>query len=105
MRLIDADKLKEHYSWWHDMEDVYTNNSLQQDAEDLDVIIDVQPTVDPVQHGRWERHYSRPNVYADMFWHCSECGYRTANQWANKYYKYCPSCGTQMDEVEQDEID
>lgn len=50
--------------------------------------------------GRWERHYSRPNVYADMYWHCSVCGYKNDDNWANIYHRYCPHCGSEM-EVEK----
>ena len=35
MRLIDADKLKQHYAWWND-----ENNEL------FDTIVDIQPTVE-----------------------------------------------------------
>jgi len=37
MRLIDADKLKQHYAWW--------NNEEQRT---FDQIVDAQPTVDAV---------------------------------------------------------
>ena len=47
--------------------------------------------------GKWERHYSRPNVYADLCWHCSACGYYHADNWTNKF-KYCPNCGAKMTE-------
>lgn len=36
-RLIDADKLKQHYAWWGDT----------QERKDFDDIVDVQPTVVP----------------------------------------------------------
>ena len=45
--------------------------------------------------GKWERHYSRPNVYADLCWHCSECGYRSSDNWADKF-NFCPHCGADM---------
>jgi len=45
--------------------------------------------------GKWERHYSRPNVYADLLWHCSECGYRSSDNWADKF-NFCPNCGADM---------
>ena len=51
------------------------------------------------KRGRWERHYSRPNVYADLFWHCSECGYRSSDNWADKF-NFCPNCGTKMEVTE-----
>jgi rubrerythrin len=53
-------------------------------------------------HGKWERHYSRPGVYADLFWHCSNCGYKCKEDYANKYYKFCPNCGSYNEEVEND---
>ena len=36
MRLIDADKLKQHYAWWND-----------ENKELFDIIVDAQPTVEP----------------------------------------------------------
>ena len=36
MRLIDADKLKQHYAWWND-----------EIKELFDTIVDLQPTVEP----------------------------------------------------------
>ena len=36
MRLIDADKLKQHYAWWND-----------EYKELFDTIVDAQPTVEP----------------------------------------------------------
>lgn len=48
------------------------------------------------ERGRWERHYSRPNVFADLFWHCSCCGYKNDDQYANVYHKFCPHCGADM---------
>ena len=46
--------------------------------------------------GKWERKWSRPNVYADLDWHCSACSGRVEMQWAHIYYKYCPYCGVRM---------
>lgn len=48
--------------------------------------------------GRWERHYSRPGVYADLAWHCSECGAAFDDSWAHKWH-YCPDCGAEMEEL------
>lgn len=61
-------------------------------------IIQGMPTVDavPVWRGKWERHFYRPNVYADLYWHCSACGGKQADSWADKY-KFCPDCGARMD--------
>lgn len=46
--------------------------------------------------GKWIRHYSRPNVYADCFWHCTCCDYKTLDNWANKW-NFCPNCGAKME--------
>lgn len=55
--------------------------------------------VQPIRpKGHWERHYSRPNVYADLYWHCSECSFKSTDYYAN-HYRFCPYCGCQMDEV------
>lgn len=53
------------------------------------------PTAEP-RKGKWERHYSRPNVYADLFWHCSECGYKNDENYAPVYHHFCPNCGAKM---------
>ena len=44
-RLIDADKLKQHYAWW---ENGTAEMTLAEAKRNFDVIIDVQPTVDAV---------------------------------------------------------
>ena len=51
--------------------------------------------VKPVVRGTWEHRYSRPNVYADLFWHCSACGFKSMVSGANTY-SYCPNCGADM---------
>lgn len=56
MRLIDADKLKQHYSWWDDDE----RRTL------FDQIVDAQPTVDAVPVIRCGNcKYSKP---IDLEW-------------------------------------
>ena len=57
--------------------------------------IDAMPTIEERKTGKWERHYSRPNVYADLCWHCSVCGYASGDNWANKF-NFCPHCGASM---------
>ena len=63
----------------------------------IETIRDV-PTAEP-KKGKWERHYSRPNVYADLFWYCSECGYKNDENYAPVYHHYCPNCGARLTEV------
>lgn len=60
-------------------------------------IVRALPTAEP-RKGKWERHYSRPNVYADLFWHCSECGYKNDENYAPVYHHFCPNCGARMEE-------
>lgn len=59
--------------------------------------IELKSELKPVIHAKWVRHYTRPNVYKDLFWHCSNCNFKTASVNADKYYKYCPNCGALMD--------
>ena len=47
------------------------------------------------RYGKWERHYVRPGVYADLFWHCSACGGKVGDNYACMYH-YCPDCGAKM---------
>ena len=42
MRLIDADKLKAHYSWWSGRLEKHTLDNMK---ELFDTIVDLQPTV------------------------------------------------------------
>ena len=44
MRLIDADKLKQHYAWWND-----------ESKELFDTIVDMQPTVEPAESVKAKR--------------------------------------------------
>ena len=44
MRLIDADKLKQHYAWWND-----------EIKELFDTIVDLQPTGEPESAGYIEQ--------------------------------------------------
>lgn len=42
-RLIDADKLKQHYAWWKGGTRTMT---MDEAKSDFDTIIDIQPTVE-----------------------------------------------------------
>lgn len=53
-RLIDADKLKAHYSWW---EGGGREMTLDEAKRDFDTIIDLQPTVEP-KHGMTKGEYA-----------------------------------------------
>lgn len=84
MRLIDADKLKQHYAWWPENERTV-----------LDQIVDAQPTVDTVVHGEWIGKSE-----ADSTPFCSICGRMRLGSslvFVKKYVPYCEYCGAKMD--------
>lgn len=95
MRLIDADAFEAN------MQNEWERNEISNgEWIHFREMLKDEPTIEqPVRmKGKWERHYSRPNVYADMYWHCSICGYKNSNNWANIYHRYCPHCGSEMEE-------
>lgn len=94
MRAIDADALiRKAQIEAKGMDEPFGSNF----AVYVEWLIDKMPTIEPEwKKGKWERHYSRPNVYADLYWHCSECGYKNDDQYANIYHKFCPNCGADM---------
>ena len=57
-RLIDADKLKKHYSWWKDEE-----------RELLDAIVDIQPTAydvkNIIERLEAEMNEAKNSIYGD----------------------------------------
>ena len=83
MRLIDADKLKQHYAWWND-----------ENKELFDTIVDAQPTVEMQKNkcGKWA------HIGCDE-WSCSCCGFikHTEGSWKNPDAKYCENCGAKME--------
>ena len=54
--------------------------------------------VAPVIHAHWEKHFKRPGVYEDLYWHCTNCNSRTLEEYAPYWWLYCPHCGAKMDE-------
>lgn len=89
-RLIDADKLKEHYAWWNNEE-----------KKIFDEIVDLQPTVERHAHWEWDDELGA-NV-------CSSCGRPTYDS-HDEYVEYmgskvlalvspyyCGYCGAKMD--------
>ena len=52
--------------------------------------------------GKWERHYSRPGVYADLHWWCSCCGEPTRYNDAGLFYRHCPHCGAELEPCSDD---
>ena len=95
MRLIDAEKL------WLTTE--YTEDGKEHKYyEQFEV--DDAPTIDaePVRHGKWIEINTESGIFLDYDEvKCSECGFvEYFNKgWAR--FKYCPTCGAKMDEVEE----
>lgn len=82
MRLIDVDKLEESAS---------KNASIFSGTitfSEICKLIDMQPTIDPVRHGRW---LANP---VEFYLYCSECNSR---QESGLLTMYCPNCGAKMD--------
>ena len=118
MRIIDADKLKAHYSWWKGGTREMT---MDEAKSDFDTIIDLQPTVElkPIvidgeeyltgadyntylkgyadgkaepKHGRWITLRAHTQDYAK----CSACDHAIMHGEVFKWH-YCPNCGARMD--------
>ena len=89
-RLIDADEFKLENKRLLHCDFPYLSEIT------LEELIDDAPTIDavPVRHGHWI-----PGNTPDAFWVCSYCGFPSEAHGAFKLYKYCPQCGTLMDEV------
>ena len=84
----------DEYEEW--IEKTVTVEELLDTACDDYTVVEMPSAQSQRMKGRWQRHYSRPNVYADLCWHCSNCGYASNDNWANKW-KYCPNCGAEME--------
>ena len=86
MRLIDADSMKA---------DLLTVDPQYETMIQWCItVLDAQPTIEPERKtGKWQRKYSRPGVYADLCWHCSICGGKFSDTYANMW-KHCPDCGS-----------
>ena len=72
-------------------------------VDDVISILDMVPTADPERHAHWiVTHENDGTGLMRPFTHCSACKFR------GRYmsdFKYCPKCGTKMDEVKQSATD
>lgn len=107
MRLIDADALVEKMNLAIAVLKMTMKNfDIEDDSEcqmelkayqDIRDRIKEEPTIEPERKtGTWQRKYSRLGVYADLRWHCSICGGKFSDTYANMW-KYCPDCGAKME--------
>ena len=90
--MSDIDKVM---SWlegltWEDLDEYHSDSEVMTTAKAALEIL-------KGRKGKWERHYSRPNVYADLFWWCSCCEEPTRYNDAGIFYQYCPHCGAKLD--------
>lgn len=94
-RLIDADRLKNHYAWWGDT----TSDTGVCIKELFDTIIDRQPTADVRENvkGEWIDKPNREFCFRADFKtiECNQCGYNMpkSDSFASNF---CPNCGADM---------
>lgn len=83
MRAIDADKLM------IDLKVEYAYAAME--------IVDKQPTIDPVKHGRWIAGCT--NGAGTEYCYCSECNEDALKdtEGYTEFSDYCPHCGAKMD--------
>ena len=99
MRMIDADALKDRlqilaYDDWNQGIVMSYADALNEVVEMLDDAHTIEPER---KKGKWIRIYSRPNVLRYLGWTCDQCEYRTAEEHAPQWFKFCPNCGAQME--------
>ena len=104
-RLIDADQFKAKLLSLMDSK-APTPSTTDCILDGVLNLLEEQPTIDPLKHGRWILFWSIST--GDCFV-CSECGGRVvlAYTWKTSFkspadkYRYCPHCGTRMDGMEE----
>ena len=91
------------------MSDLISRMSLKQsivlsmilaDQKTLEQIIDEEPSIDAVKHGRWngynvEKGWTRDDG-SPVFLVCSICNGTVLNN-GSAHWNYCPNCGARMD--------
>lgn len=108
MRLIDADALERNIR-----EDVLFKYFMGRDVHNEDLymthihnVIELQPTIEPMTHGHWEKWGGMmPPEYTGKHF-CSQCGGHCPHDYGHeKFSPWCPGCGAKMDEEVQHETD
>ena len=89
MRIIDADALKRHYSWWKGGTREMT---MDEAKNDFDTIIDLQPTIEP-KRGRWIYNDCQ---YGRYWFKCDQCKELMIipTRVCQPLYNFCPNCGS-----------
>lgn len=100
MRLIDADKLKEHIKQYA----IHSGIQLSLDRYAFKVI-EEEPIVDavPVRHGKWKwLSCTYDRIPKEKEYECSECHHKTIVHGDElPWEKYCPNCGARMEETKE----
>lgn len=92
MRLIDADQFKAKLLSFMDRKST-TPSDTDCVLDGVINLLEEQPTIGPVKHGRWIHGSSGENIRVT----CSECGYKVNYFWDSwQDAKYCPNCGAKM---------
>lgn len=92
MKLIDADQFKAKLLSFMDRK-APTPSETDCILDGVLNLLEEQPTIDPVKHGRWVYGSSSENIRVM----CSECGYKVNYFWDSwQDAKYCPNCGAKM---------
>ena len=125
MRLIDADKYRDILCEWlhHCCCQILAGCDGYDEASDAIAScideLDQQPTIESVKHGHWEWFYNEPidvngHTCYSYGYRCSVCheggtcwvGERLSESEAQYWkhiepvdHKYCPDCGSKMDEI------
>jgi len=96
MRAIDADAMRTIQS---------INKANFNSIETIQKWIDEQPTIEERKTGRWIRETKHYKDSEQEFYYyeerCSECGTKRKIGWAG--VRYCPMCGTMVQEGEDND--
>lgn len=92
MRLIDADKLKQHYAYWESSKYDY----MQEEKKLFDDIVDQQPTANVRENvpGKWWHEPHTNNTWVQRCSNCFHVAMITVEEECP--YNYCPLCGADM---------
>lgn len=97
MRLIDADKLKEHI----DKLPALPDGNFAGTHRNLKALINMQPTIEPERKkGTWI--YGEDEYGIDGY-HCDKCGFFVQWDYVHNFinyiddYNFCPNCGSKME--------
>lgn len=83
-RAIDADGMKNAIREWQ---------KSSTDFRTLEEVVDGQPTIEPVNHGKWEVGCAGK---IRICGNCKESFDDTCN-FIERDWQYCPNCGSRMD--------